>query len=58
MMIYVTSIRAFDTVNIEQKLIQETGFLIGAIIIAQNRQFVSALLFPEMEVIDRFKNNF
>ena len=45
-----------NPVNIEQKLIQETGFLIGAIIIAQNRQFVSALLFPEMEVIDRFKN--
>lgn len=45
-------------VIIEQKLIQELGFLVGALIIAENRQFVSALLFPEIEVVDKFKNNF
>ncbi len=45
-----------NPINIEQKLIQELSFLIGAIIIAENHQFVSALLFPDMEVIDIFKN--
>jgi long-chain acyl-CoA synthetase len=47
-----------NPIHIEQKLIQELGFLTGAIIIAENRQFVSTLLFPEMEVIDKFKNKF
>jgi len=47
-----------NPIHIEQKLIQELGFLNGAIIIAENRQFVSTLLFPEMEVIDKFKNKF
>ncbi len=45
-------------VLIEQKLIQELGFLLGAVVIAQNRQFVSALLFPDFEIIDKFKEKF
>src|SRR3989338_4201066 len=42
-------------VPIEQKLLQELGFLIGAIIIAEGRKFVSALLFPDFEVLKKFK---
>ena len=42
-------------VIIEQKLVQELGFLIGALVIAQNRQFVSALLFPEIEMLEKLK---
>ncbi|MFM7620767.1 MAG: AMP-dependent synthetase/ligase [Alphaproteobacteria bacterium] len=42
-------------VVIEQKLVQELGFLIGALVIAQNRQFVSALLFPEIEMVEKLK---
>jgi len=40
---------------IEQKLIQELGFLVGAIIIAEGRKFVSALLFPDFELLQKFK---
>lgn len=42
-------------VPIEQKLVQEFGCLIGAIIIAEGRKFTSALLFPDFEILDKFK---
>ena len=34
---------------------QELGFLIGAIIIAENRRFVSCLLFCDFELLSKFK---
>jgi long-chain acyl-CoA synthetase len=40
---------------IEQKLIQELGFLIGAIIIAEGRKFTSCILFPDFEILEKFK---
>lgn len=42
-------------VPIEQKLVQEFGFLSGAIIIAENRNFVSCLLFPDFENLSKIK---
>ncbi len=45
-------------VLIEQKLVQELGFLLGAIVIAEARQFTSALLFPEFENLQKFKEKF
>ena len=45
-------------VPIEQKLVQELGFLLGAIVIAEARQFTSALLFPEFENLQKFKEKF
>ncbi|MFZ9470057.1 MAG: AMP-dependent synthetase/ligase [Rickettsiales bacterium] len=42
-------------VLIEQKLVQELGFLIGAIVIAENRNFVSALLFIDFDLINNIK---
>ena len=42
-------------VLIEQKLVQELGFLIGAIVVAENRNFVSALLFIDYELISNIK---
>ncbi len=42
----------------EQKLVQELGFLLGAIVIAEARQFTSALLFPEFENLKKFKEKF
>ncbi len=45
-------------VPIEQKLVQELGFLLGAIVIAEARKFTSALLFPEFENLQKFKENF
>jgi long-chain acyl-CoA synthetase len=45
-------------VPIEQKLVQELGFLLGAIVIAEARQFTSALLFPEFENLQKFKGKF
>ena len=42
-------------VLIEQKLVQELGFLIGAIVVAENRNFVSALLFIDYELINNIK---
>lgn len=41
---------------IEQKLVQELGFLLGAIVIAENRKFTSALLFPEFELLAKLKH--
>lgn len=40
---------------IEQKLIQELGFLIGTIIIAEGKKFVACLLFPDFEILGKFK---
>jgi len=42
-------------VLIEQKLVQELGFLIGAVVIAENRNFVSALLFIDYDLINNIK---
>lgn len=44
-----------NPVLIEQKLNQEISFLTGSVIIANDRQFVSALLFPDFELIEKFK---
>jgi len=45
-------------VPIEQKLIQEFGFLNGALIIAEGKNFVSALLFPDFEMLQKLKIKF
>jgi len=45
-------------VAIEQKLVQELGFLVGAIIIAEGRKFTSALLFADFEILKKFKEKF
>lgn len=45
-------------VPIEQKLVQELGFLIGAIIIAEGRKFTSALLFADFEILPKWKENY
>lgn len=42
-------------VPIEQKLVQELGFLIGAIIIAEGRKFTSCIVFPDFEILSAFK---
>ncbi len=45
-------------IPIEQKLVQELGFLLGAIIIAEGRKFVSVLLFPDFDHLQKFKTKF
>lgn len=45
-------------VLIEQKIVQNLGFLIGSIVIAEGRKFVSALLFPDFEIIEKTKEKF
>ena len=45
-------------VPIEQKLMQELGFLVGAIVIAEGRRFTSALLFPDFELLAKAKAKF
>ncbi|MBM3579701.1 MAG: long-chain fatty acid--CoA ligase [Alphaproteobacteria bacterium] len=45
-------------VPLEQKLVQELGFLLGAIVIAEGRRFTSALLFPEFETLPKLKKEF
>lgn len=45
-------------VPIEQKLMQELGFLLGAIVIAEGRKFTSAILFPEFEILKKVKEKF
>ena len=45
-------------VPIEQKLLQELGFLLGAIVIAEGQKFTSAVLFPEFELLKKFKVKF
>jgi long-chain acyl-CoA synthetase len=45
-------------VPIEQKLVQNLGFLIGAIIIAEGRKFTSVLLFPDFEILKKTREKF
>ncbi len=45
-------------VPLEQSLVQELGFLLGAIVIAEGRKFTSAILFPEFEILKKFKAKF
>lgn len=45
-------------VPLEQRLVQELGFLLGAIVIAEGRKFTSAILFPEFEILKKFKTKF
>jgi long-chain acyl-CoA synthetase len=45
-------------VPIEQSLVQNLEFLLGAIIIAEARKFTSAILFPEFEILSRIKEKF
>jgi len=42
-------------VAIEQKLVQNLGFLLGALIIAESRSFVSVLLFVDFDLIDNLR---
>jgi long-chain acyl-CoA synthetase len=45
-------------VPIEQQLNQKLEFLIGSIIIAEGKKFVSAILFPDFEILPKFKQKF
>ena len=45
-------------VPLEQSLVQELGFLLGAIVIAEGKKFTSAILFPEFEILKKFKIKF
>lgn len=47
-------------IPIEQKLIQEIPFLQGSLVIAENKKFTSALLFPDFELVLKLqkKHNF
>jgi long-chain acyl-CoA synthetase len=45
-------------VLIEQKIVQNLGFLIGSVVVAEGRKFVSALLFPDFEIIGKTKEQF
>ncbi len=45
-------------VPLEQSLVQKLGFLLGAIVIAEGRKFTSAILFPEFEILKKFKTKF
>jgi long-chain acyl-CoA synthetase len=45
-------------VPIEQKLMQNLPFLIGAIVIAEGKKFASAILFPEFEMLQKVKEQF
>ena len=42
-------------VPIEQKLMQNLGFLHGAIVIAEGKKFVTALFFPDFELLEKAK---
>lgn len=42
-------------IPIEQKIVQELGFLTGALIIAEQRNFVSVLLFPDFDLVVNLK---
>lgn len=42
-------------VPIEQKLVQQLGFLTGAVVVAEGRKFTSALLFPDFEALQKLK---
>ena len=43
-------------VLLEQKLVQELNFLIGALVIAEGKNFVSALLFIDFDLLKNIKN--
>ncbi len=45
-------------IPLEQKLTQELGFLLGAIVVAEGRKFTSALLFPDFDILEKFKIKF
>ncbi len=45
-------------VPLEQKLMQNLEFLIGALVIAEGRNFTSALLFPDFEILKKFQEKF
>ena len=45
-------------VPIEQKIMQEIGALVGAIIIAEGRKFTAALLFFDFDLLKKFKTKF
>jgi long-chain acyl-CoA synthetase len=45
-------------IAIEQQLNQKLEFLTGAIIIAEGKKFVSAILFPDFEILPKFKQKF
>ena len=43
-------------IPLEQAIIQEFEFLLGAIVVAEGRKFPCAILFPDFEIIDKAKN--
>jgi long-chain acyl-CoA synthetase len=43
-------------VLLEQKLIQELNFLVGALVVAEGKNFVSALLFIDFDLLKNIKN--
>ena len=45
-------------VPIEQKIIQEIPFLQGSLVIAENRKFTSALLFPDFELVLKLQKKY
>jgi long-chain acyl-CoA synthetase len=45
-------------VPIEQALVQNLGFLLGATVVAEGRKFTSALIFPEFDLLEKFKAKF
>ncbi len=47
-----------DPILIEQKLIQNLGFLLGSIAIAEGKKFTSVILFPDFETLPKFKEKF
>ncbi len=45
-------------VPLEQKLARSLEFLIGAVVIAEGKKFTSVLLFPDFEILAKFKKKF
>ena len=43
---------------IEQKLVRALEFLVGAVVIAEGKNFVSVLLFPDFEILPKFRTKF
>lgn len=41
---------------LEQRLVQELSFLAGAIVVAEGRKFTSTLLFPDFDLLQKFKD--
>jgi long-chain acyl-CoA synthetase len=42
-------------VPLEQSMVQRLGFLLGAIVVAEGKKFTSAILFPEFDLLEKFK---